>query len=144
MSRVAKKADFMTISIYVVLAAFVIYFAAALGACFDLSLDANGKADFDKLANSLEATLIKFNGGDEYIDLTLMDKYLNTAEIIIDNVKEGDFIYCVAVPLDTKVNVLKMTDVLFVSEADMLPSADALWSPIKSDESGIDVSEDRK
>ena len=48
----------MTISIYVVLAAFVIYFAAALGACFDLSLDENGKADFDKLANSLEATLM--------------------------------------------------------------------------------------
>ena len=58
MSRVAKKADFMTISIYAVLAAFVIYFAAALGACFDLSLDANGKADFDKLANSLETTLM--------------------------------------------------------------------------------------
>lgn len=48
----------MTISIYAVLAAFGIYFAAALGACFDLSLDADGKADFDKLANSLEATLM--------------------------------------------------------------------------------------
>ena len=48
----------MTISIYAVLAAFAIYFAAALGACFDLSLDENGKADFDKLANSLEATLM--------------------------------------------------------------------------------------
>ncbi len=48
----------MTISIYAVLAAFVIYFAAAVGACFDLSLDGNGKADFDKLANSLEATLM--------------------------------------------------------------------------------------
>lgn len=58
MSRVAKKADFMTISIYAVLAAFVIYFAAALGACLDLSLDENGKADFDNLANSLEATLM--------------------------------------------------------------------------------------
>ena len=48
----------MTISIYAVLAAFGIYFAAALGARFDLSLDENGKADFDKLANSLEATLM--------------------------------------------------------------------------------------
>ncbi len=48
----------MTISIYAVLAAFGIYFSAALGACFDLSLDADGKADFDKLANSLEATLM--------------------------------------------------------------------------------------
>ena len=48
----------MTISIYAVLAVFVIYFAAAVGACFDLSLDENGKADFDKLASSLEATLM--------------------------------------------------------------------------------------
>ena len=47
----------MTISIYAVLAAFVIYFSAALGACFDLSLDENGKLDFDNLANSLEETL---------------------------------------------------------------------------------------
>lgn len=37
---------------------FVIYFSAALGACFDLSLDENGKADFDKLAGSLETTLM--------------------------------------------------------------------------------------
>lgn len=47
MSRVAKKADFITISIYSVLAAAVIYFSAALGACIDLSLDDEGKADFD-------------------------------------------------------------------------------------------------
>ncbi len=37
---------------------FAIYFSAALGACFDLSLDENGKADFDKLAGSLETTLM--------------------------------------------------------------------------------------
>lgn len=47
----------MTISIYAVLAAFVIYFSAALGACFDLSLNEDGKLDFDNLANSLEETL---------------------------------------------------------------------------------------
>lgn len=58
MSRVAKKTDFMTISIYGVLAAFVIYFSAALGACFDLSLDEDGKADIDKLSKSLESTLM--------------------------------------------------------------------------------------
>lgn len=61
MSRVAKKPDFVTIGIYAVLAVFVIYFAAALGACFDLSLDEEGKADFDKLANSLESTLMDTN-----------------------------------------------------------------------------------
>lgn len=37
---------------------FVIYFSAALGACVDLSLDDEGKADFDKLSNSLESTLM--------------------------------------------------------------------------------------
>lgn len=58
MSRVAKKTDFMTISIYGVLAAFVIYFSAALGACFDLSLNDEGKADIDKLSKSLESTLM--------------------------------------------------------------------------------------
>ena len=51
----------MTISIYAVLAVFVIYFSAALGACVDLSLDEDGKADFDKLANSLETTLADTN-----------------------------------------------------------------------------------
>ena len=58
MSRVPKKPDFVTISIYAVLAVFVIYFSAALGACFDCALDENGKADFDKLASSLESTLM--------------------------------------------------------------------------------------
>lgn len=58
MSRVAKKPDFVTISIYAVLAVFVIYFAASLGACFDLSTNEEGKVDFDNLANSLETTLM--------------------------------------------------------------------------------------
>ena len=58
MSRVPKKPDFVTISIYAVLAVFVIYFSAALGACFDLSLNEDGKADFDLLASSLESTLM--------------------------------------------------------------------------------------
>ncbi|MCM1578987.1 MAG: hypothetical protein NC078_09340 [Ruminococcus sp.] len=61
MSRVPKKADFMTVSIYSVLAAFVIYFSAALGACFDLSLDEQGKFDFENFANSLETVLADTN-----------------------------------------------------------------------------------
>ena len=61
MSRVPKKPDFVTISIYAVLAVFVIYFSAALGACFDLSLNEDGKADFDLLASSLESTLMNSN-----------------------------------------------------------------------------------
>lgn len=43
---------------YAVLAVFVIYFAASLGACFDMSINDEGKVDFDNLANSLESTLM--------------------------------------------------------------------------------------
>ena len=39
----------------------MIYFSAALGACFDLSLNEDGKLDFDNLANSLEETLADTN-----------------------------------------------------------------------------------
>ncbi len=78
--------------------------------------------------------LIKFNNSDEYIDLTLKDKYLNTAEITVDNIKEGDYIYCIAIPLDASTNALKMSDILFISEEDMLPPANAVVVPINSDE----------
>lgn len=78
--------------------------------------------------------LMKFNGGNEYIDLTLRDKYLNTAEITADNIKEGDYIYCIAIPLNASTNALKMSDILFVSEEDMLPPANAVVVPINSDE----------
>ena len=57
MSRVAKKADFITISIYSVLAAAVIYVSAALGACVDLATNDEGKVDFDLLSGSLDSTL---------------------------------------------------------------------------------------
>lgn len=57
MSRVAKKADFITISIYSILAAAVIYVSAALGACVDLATNDEGKMDFDSLTGSLDSTL---------------------------------------------------------------------------------------
>ena len=57
MSRVAKKADFITISIYSVLAAAVVYISAALGACVDLAANDEGKVDFDLLTGSLDSTL---------------------------------------------------------------------------------------
>lgn len=57
MSRVAKKADFITISIYSVLAAAVMYISAALGACVDLAANDEGKVDFDVLTGSLDSTM---------------------------------------------------------------------------------------
>ena len=57
MSRVAKKADFITISIYSVLAAAVMYISAALGACVDLAANNEGKVDFDVLTGSLDSTM---------------------------------------------------------------------------------------
>lgn len=83
--------------------------------------------------------LIKFNSGDEYIDLTLKDKYLNTAEITVDNVKEGDYIYCIAVPLNASTNALKMSDILFISEEEMLPPASAVCEPMNPDELNTEI-----
>ena len=57
MSRVEKKADFITISIYSVLGAAVLYSSAALGACFDLASDNEGNVDFELLTESLDSTL---------------------------------------------------------------------------------------
>ncbi len=57
MSRVAKKPDFITISIYSFLAAAVIYLSAGLGACVDIAANDEGKVDFDTLTGSLDSTL---------------------------------------------------------------------------------------
>ncbi len=57
MSRVEKKADFITISIYSVLGAAALYSSAALGACFDLAADNEGNIDFELLTESLDSTL---------------------------------------------------------------------------------------
>ena len=57
MSRIAKKADFITVSIYAVLAAAALYVSAALGACVDLTADSEGKVDFARLTESFDSTL---------------------------------------------------------------------------------------
>lgn len=44
---------------------------------------------------------ISFNNGYEYIDIEVKDKYIAYAEINIENVCAGDFIYCTAVPIGT-------------------------------------------
>lgn len=44
---------------------------------------------------------INFNNGYEYIDIEVKDKYIAYAEINIENVRAGDFIYCTAVPIGT-------------------------------------------
>ena len=57
MSRTEKKADFITIGIYTVLAGAALYTSAALGACVDLATDSNGRLDFEQLTESLDTTL---------------------------------------------------------------------------------------
>ncbi len=57
MSRVEKKADFITISIYSVLGAAALYTSAALGTCFDLAADSEGNVDFEQLTGTLDSTL---------------------------------------------------------------------------------------
>ena len=51
------------------LALFAIYLAASLGTCVDMSLDKNGKLDFDNFASSLEATVSDTDLVFEYIQL---------------------------------------------------------------------------
>ena len=57
MSRIEKKADFITISIYSVLAGAALYTSAALGTCFDLAAGSDGKVDFELLTDSLDRTM---------------------------------------------------------------------------------------
>ncbi len=52
-----KKPDAVTIGIYSAIAAFTIYFSAAVGACLDKSAGANGKINFDAFSKSLDSTL---------------------------------------------------------------------------------------
>ena len=57
MSRTEKKADFITISIYSVLAGAALYTSAALGTCVDLASDSDGRLDFEQLTESFDTTL---------------------------------------------------------------------------------------
>lgn len=61
---------------------------------------------------------VKFNGTKEYLDTTVEGDKITEQEIEIDDVKIGDFVYCIAVPLASNENTFKSESKLIVGEND--------------------------
>lgn len=76
---------------------------------------------------------IKFNDGCDYANITVKDGYMNTSQITLTDVREGDFVYCVAVPLNGSNTVKKMADVVFFDVSDIPPSTNGGFSPAVSE-----------
>lgn len=66
---------------------------------------------------------IKFNGGYDYIDVSVKDGFMTTADILLDDISAGDFIYCVAVPLLSETDIAKRAvkgdSMLIINESDI-------------------------
>lgn len=75
---------------------------------------------------------INFNGDYDYIDIELKESYFTTAEVTLENINEGDFIYCIAAPIDNfKLTAQKSMTALILSPEDMPPiDEDILFSPV--------------
>lgn len=76
---------------------------------------------------------IKFNDGCDYADITVKDGYMNTSRIKLTDILEGDFVYCVAVPLNSDNAVKKITDVVFFNSSDIPPLTNGGFSPAVPD-----------
>lgn len=72
---------------------------------------------------------VKFNGDFDYMDIELKESYITTAEVALENISEGDFIYCIAVPIDNyKLNAQKSMTALILNPNDMpLPIDESLY-----------------
>lgn len=64
---------------------------------------------------------IKFNDGIDYIDIQTKNGYLSEETIKIDNLKSGDFIYAVAVPLDVYTSWVYKTSTSIILNKDEMP-----------------------
>lgn len=65
---------------------------------------------------------IKFNDGYDYIDLSLEGGKMSQADIKISDVKSGDFIYCIAVPLINRELPLKSRSIIALEDGAVLPT----------------------
>ncbi|MCM1275862.1 MAG: hypothetical protein NC299_10935 [Lachnospiraceae bacterium] len=65
---------------------------------------------------------VKFNDGYDYIDLSLEGGKMSQAEIKISDVKSGDFIYCIAVPLINRELPLKSRSTIALDDGSGSPS----------------------
>lgn len=63
---------------------------------------------------------IKFNGDYDYMDIELKESCFTTADVTLENINEGDFIYCIAVPIDNyKLKAQKSATALILDPEDM-------------------------
>lgn len=63
---------------------------------------------------------ITFNGGSDYIDIAVRDGYMGCADIELENINEGDFIYCIGVPTMSYNSVMhKSVTIPILNEADI-------------------------
>lgn len=82
--------------------------------------------------------LVKINGEYEYIDVNLSREKISFNDIIIDNIKAGDFVYCVAVPLSNEgLEMPYKTKSVYVSVSDT-----PVESNISNESSKTDFTED--
>lgn len=65
---------------------------------------------------------IKFNDGYDYIDLSLEGGKISQADIKISDVKSGDFIYCIGVPLINRELPLKSRSTIALEDGAGLPT----------------------
>ena len=89
---------------------------------------------------------INFNNDCEYIDIDVKDGFTSIAQIEIENVKAGDFIYCTAVPVrisNANVHGKKYETIPILKAEDMPERAaeDDLYYQITPEQAGIEYSE---
>lgn len=58
--------------------------------------------------------LCKFNGGYSALDMTLEGNKIVETDVELENVKAGDFVYCIAAPLELKERVIKSNSMMVV------------------------------
>lgn len=87
---------------------------------------------------------IKFNDGIDYIDIQTKNGYLSEETIKIDNLKSGDFIYAVAVPLDVYTSWVYKTSTSIILNKDEMPqvNGEASFKPSVPSEIIHDFDED--
>lgn len=75
---------------------------------------------------------IKFNNDFDYIDIELKESDITTANITLENINEGDFIYCIAVPINNyKLKVQKSMTAAIINPSDMPPKDEgSLFVPV--------------
>lgn len=75
---------------------------------------------------------IKFNDNFDYMDIELKENSITTANVLLEDINEGDFIYCIAVPINNfKLKVKKSITAAIINPNDMPPVEESqLFLPV--------------